>query len=136
MKPHEEQARRRLVGQWLHKTETDLEAAESLLKREPPLLYPSCFFCQQAAEKCLKGFLTWHQVEFPKTDSIRELLNLAKGVDPKLAQQLMEAATLTVYGVEVRYPGDLPEPSNDEATTALKLARKVRDAVMRALPLT
>jgi len=61
MKLPEEQARRRLVAQWLQKAETDLEAAESLLNREPPLLYPSCFFCQQAAEKCLKGLLTWHQ---------------------------------------------------------------------------
>ncbi len=75
-------------------------------------------------------------MEFPKTHSIRGLLNLVKSIDAELAQQIMTAATLTVYGVEMRYPGGLPDPDKDEATTALELARKVKDAVMRALPLT
>ena len=65
MQPIEEQARRRLLEQWLRKAETDLQAAQALLSHAPPLLYPSCFHAQQAAEKYLKAFLTWHQVEFP-----------------------------------------------------------------------
>ncbi|MCD6415630.1 MAG: HEPN domain-containing protein [Planctomycetes bacterium] len=136
MQPPEEQVRRELVSQWAHKAAQDIRAAESLLSEDSPLLYPSCFFSQQAAERRLKAFLTWRQVEFPKTHSIRQLLNLAKTVDPLLAKRLIGAATLTVYGVEVRYPGELPEPDSAEARTALDLAKKVRDAVLRALPLT
>lgn len=136
MKPPEERARRQLVGQWLRKAATDIEAAESLLSREPPLLYPSCFFCQQAAEKYLKGLLTWRQVEFPKTHVIGDLLDLLAKADASLAESLCDATTLNPYGVEVRYPGDLPEPSSAEATAALDLAKKVCDAVLRALPLT
>ena len=136
MKPHEEQSRRQLVGQRLHKADIDVDAADAMLSSERNLFYPVCFHCQQAAEKCLKAFLTWHQVEFPKTHSIRELLNVAKTVDPSLAEHLMEAATLTVYGVEVRYPSDVPEPDSAEAATAFDLAKNVRDAVLRALPLT
>ena len=136
MKPHEEETRRQLVAQWLHKAHTDVEAAAELLASERHLLYPACFHSQQAAEKYLKGFLTWHQVEFPKTHSIRALLNLVKGVDASLAHQMMDAATLTVYGVEVRYPGDLPEPDADETKAALALAQNVRHVVTRALPLT
>lgn len=133
MEPPEEQIRRELVGQWLHKAGVDLLAAEELLSSERLLLYPACFHCQQAAEKYLKAFLTWHRVEFPRTHSIRELLNLARPLDSRLAEHLVEAATLTVYGVEVRYPGDLPDPDPAEAATALDLARKVRDAVRRSL---
>jgi len=136
MGPREEQVRNKLVRQWLHKADTDLEAAEALLSQDPPFLYPSCFFSQQAAEKHLKALLTWHQVEFPKTHVIGELLDLLAEVDPSLAQSLADTTALNPYGVEIRYPGDQPEPDSVQATTALDLARKVRDAIMRALPST
>ena len=38
MGPREEQARKRLVAQWLAKAQTDLRAAEALLSHQPPLL--------------------------------------------------------------------------------------------------
>ena len=135
MTPSEDQTRRALVGQWLHKAQLDLEAAEELLSSKRNLHYPACFHCQQAAEKCLKGYLTWFQIEFPKTHSIRELLNLARAINGDLVERVKEASSLTTYGVEVRYPGDLPEPTRQEAETALALARSVRDEILRALPL-
>jgi len=133
MKLSEEQARIRLVRQWLQKAETDLQAAESLLSRNPPLLYPSCFFSQQAAEKSLKALLTWRKVEFPKTHVIGELLDLLASVDASLAERLAGATALNPYSVEVRYPGDLAEPDVAEAKRAFHLARKVRDAILRTL---
>jgi len=136
MKPPEEQVRRELAGQWLQKADTDLEAAEALLSRKPPLLYPACCFCQQAAEKYLKAFLTWHQVEFPKTHVIGDLLDLLAKADASLAERLAGATALNPYGVEVRYPGDMPEPDAAEAATAFDLAKKVRRAIYDALPLT
>jgi HEPN domain-containing protein len=134
MKLPEEEVRRRLVAQWLHKAETDLRAAESLLSQAPPLSLPSCFHSQQAAEKYLKAFLTWRQVEFPKTHAIERLLELAARADRQLAEELAETATLTLYGVEPRYHSDLPEPDLPEAAAALDLARKVRDVVLPKLP--
>jgi HEPN domain-containing protein len=79
MQPPEEQVRRRLVAQWTHKAEQDIRAARSLLAEKPPLLYPSCFRSQQAAEKYLKAFLVHHQVDFHKTHDIQEILDL---IDP------------------------------------------------------
>lgn len=115
------------------KGETDVAAAEELLHSPRRLLQPACFHAQQAAEKYLKAFLTWHQVDCPKTHSIRQLLSLVGDVDGALAEELREAAALTVYGVEARYPSDLPEPNTSEAAQAVATARKVRDGVMRAL---
>ena len=80
MPPTERQIRRDLVGQWVHKAEQDLKAAEILFRRKPPLLYPSCFHSQQAGEKYLKAFLTHNQIDFPKTHVIGELL-VQVGVD-------------------------------------------------------
>jgi len=57
-------------------TEQDLQASEVLLSAARPFPYPACFHAQQTAEKCLKAVLTWHQVEFPKTRAIEELLDL------------------------------------------------------------
>lgn len=133
MRPPEEGVIRKIVGDWIHKAEQDTKSAQALLSQDPPLLYPSCFHSQQAAEKYLKAYLTWRQVEFPKTHSIRQLLNLVTEVDEELATSLLPAAALTPYGVDVRYPGDIPEPNKRETEEALVLARKARDAVMQRL---
>ena len=134
MRPPEEEVIRKIVGEWKYNADQDIRSAEALLSQDPPLLYPSCFHSQQAAEKYLKAYLTWRQVEFPKTHSIREILSLVKTVNEELATYLLPAADLTPYGVEVRYPGDIAEPTQEETEEALALARKVRDNVLNVLP--
>jgi len=129
-----EEVKRILVEQWLAKAAQDLAAAEALLATNPPLLYPACFHAQQVAEKHLKAFLTFHQVEFPKTHSIGELLDLAARIAPELAANLRDAVALTPYGVELSYPGDAPEPDLAEARRALALAKQVGDTVLAQLP--
>jgi len=133
MRPPEEEVIRKIVGEWTRKAGEDIRAAETLLSQDPPLLYPSCFHAQQAAEKYLKAYLTQRQMEFPKTHSIRELLGLVRTLDEELADSLLPAAALTPYGIDIRYPGDTPEPSHEQAEEALALAGKVRDAVMTRL---
>jgi len=134
MQPREHEALKKIIHEWLHKADEDIRSAKALLAQDPPLLYPSCFHAQQSAEKYLKAFLTWHQVEFPKTHSIRELLKLVMTADKDLASHLQPAATLTPYGVEVRYPSDLPEVSQAHAQEAIELAEKVRQAILKSLP--
>ena len=134
MRPPENEVLHKLIADWGFRADQDIRASETLLAADPPCLYPACFHAQQAAEKYLKAFLTWRQVEFPKTRSIRELLDLAKTVDPLLAAALKSAASLTPYGVEMRYPGDQAEPSLGETRHAMNLAQQVRDAILPLLP--
>ena len=129
----EDEVRRKLVGQWVDKADQDLRAADALLQQVPRLAYPVCFHCQQASEKYLKAYLTCRQVEFGKTHNIRELLDLVASVDDEVSQELAAAATLTPYGVEARYPGDLPEPSEEDSKEALTLAHQVAEAVSKRL---
>jgi len=133
MRPPDE-VKREIVRQWVAKAEQDIKASEALLEAEPPFLYPSCFHAQQAAEKYLKAFLTWHQIEFPKTHAIEQLLDLAKQADAETAASLKDAAVLSPYGVDIRNPGEQPEPNLEETQQAVELARKVRNSVMNALP--
>ena len=133
MRPPEEAVIRKIVGEWIRKADQDTAYAQALRSQDPPLLYPSCFHSQQAAEKYLKAYLPWRQVEFPKTHSIREILNLVKTVDEELATDLLPAAALTPYGVEVRSPSNIPDPTRPETEEALSLAKKVCGAVARRL---
>lgn len=128
MQPTE--VKRILVVQWLDKAHQDLAAARMLIGSDAPLPYPACFHAQQAAEKFLKAFLTFHQIEFPKTHNIGELLNLAGKAAADLPTILTTAAALTPYGVELRYPGDAPAPDEAEAKSAIALAEKVRDEIL------
>jgi len=133
MKPPEE-VKREFVREWLRKGESDLLAARHLLSGGNELAYGAAFHAQQTAEKFLKAVLVWHQVEFPKTHDIGRLLDLVQTADPELARLTREAAALTRYGVEIRYPGDIPEPTMDEAGDAVALAERVHDAVRMHLP--
>jgi HEPN domain-containing protein len=132
MKPPDK-IRDEFVRQWLLKAEEDVNAAKSLITYGMTFLTTVCFHSQQAAEKYLKAFLTYHQVEFPKTHDIDELLDLVAGVNKKLAESLRDTIVLTNYGVDVRYPGDLPDVSSKEAQQAIQLAEKVRDSVLGLL---
>ena len=129
----EDKVRERLIGLWVDKAVQDLRAADALMQQTPPLSYPVCFHCQQASEKYLKAYLTHRQVEFGKTHNISELLDLVARVDDEIAQELEQAVILTPYGVETRYPGDLPEPSEKESREALMLAHQVCDTVMHCM---
>jgi len=132
MRPPEE-VKKEIVRQWLARAEQDMKAGEALLVAEPPFLYPACFHAQQAAEKYLKALLTWHQIEFPKTHAIEQLLDLVEDAETETASSLKDAVALTPYGVDIQYPGDQPEPNLEEAHEVVELARKVRDAVMDRL---
>jgi HEPN domain-containing protein len=128
-----EQAKRRLLREWLRKADADLAVAEHLLSDETPFHEAVCFHCQQAAEKYLKALLVWREVYFPKTHDLEELLDLADTVNQHVAAGLRDTIVLTPYGVELRYPGDRPDATSAQARQAVELARLVRDKVMPVL---
>jgi len=133
MTPHET-PKRNVLGEWLHRADRDIELAAHLLQESAPYTAAIAFHCQQAAEKYLKALLISWEIPFPKTHDIKALLNLIARKNATLAGSLQDAVVLTPYGVAARYPGDLPDPDENEAQEALALAEKVRGAVMRALP--
>lgn len=132
MRPLEE-VKREFTRQWLQKAEEDLAAAHYLLSGGTPFANAACFHAQQAAEKFLKAFLVWHQVEYPKTHDLDELLDLVARVDESLAGSLRNCTSLTDYAVDMWWPGDFPEASPADAVDAVKLAEEVREEIRHAL---
>src|SRR4030042_4844093 len=63
--------------EWIRKAESDFKTAAHLSESSPDLAEGTSFHSQQAAEKYLKAFLVWHQIEFQKTHDIETLLKLA-----------------------------------------------------------
>jgi HEPN domain-containing protein len=129
-----EDARARIVNEWRRKADADLAVAERLVSDETLFSNAVTFHCQQAAEKYLKALLTHWSIEFPKTHVLAKLIGLLETRDPALAASLLDVDGLTPYGVEQRYPGDRPDATLVEARDAVRLARKVRDAVLPLLP--
>lgn len=132
MKPPEE-VKRELVCQWLAKAEDDFRVAEHLVTEGAYFLGAVGFHAQQAAEKFLKALLVWHQVEFPKTHDLDELLDLAATVDSHLAESFRPIVVLTPYGVDARYPSDFPRITPVEAKKAVELATQARKIIRDAL---
>jgi len=134
MTPHES-ARRKVLAEWLRKADADLDLAEHLLDESAPYPGAIAFHSQQAAEKYLKALLVWRETPFPKTHDLQALLNLIRPADAALAESLREVIVLTPYGAELRYPGDRPDPTPEQARKAVALVQKVRRAVCATLPL-
>ncbi|MEK7404871.1 MAG: HEPN domain-containing protein [Acidobacteriota bacterium] len=80
-----------------------------------------------------ENFLISHQIDFPKTHNLGELLDLVARIDTALAERLRDATALNPYGVEYRYPGDFPESTQEDAEAAFGLAQKVRAAMIPKL---
>ncbi|HEV7784359.1 MAG TPA: HEPN domain-containing protein, partial [Thermoanaerobaculia bacterium] len=130
--PHEP-ARIEDTKAWLTKAWRDLQAGQFELVN-PALLGDVVFHAQQAAEKALKAFLTWHDIPFRKTHNIEEIGAAGIEIDASLSEAVNRAAPLTEYAWRFRYPGEPEEPAVDEATEALSLAREIYQAVLARLP--
>jgi len=131
-----EDARTRIVSEWLRKAGADLSVAERLLSDEMPFCNAITFHCQQAAEKYLKALLTCWGIEFPRTHVLANSIGLVETCDGALATSLLDAVVLTPYGVELRYPGDRPDATAAQAREAVDLARLVRDNILPLLPMS
>jgi len=118
---------------WVGRADDDLRVAEhtlGLADRCPFRLV--AYHAQQCAEKCLKGFLVLHGVDFPYTHNIARLLELC-AERAAWTQGLKDAEELTPFAITARYPGD-DEPVNEsDARRAVQIARRVRQSVRDAL---
>lgn len=116
----ETDAKRRELENWLTKSRHDLGSAGRLMEGDEPYLDTALYHCQQAAEKALEAFLTYHDIRFAFTHDLTPLVVLASPVEPRFQEWRAAADFLTPYGSRFRYPGAAMEPGREEAEDALR----------------
>ena len=122
-----------LVKRWLEKARRDLNTAHNCLDSSEPFPDIICFHAQQAAEKYLKAYLVYYEIEFPKTHSLEDLILLANRQDSSFLNLQDISCILTPYAVEVRY-GESEEPMIDDAIEAIEIAEQVKVFIFKRLP--
>jgi len=122
------------VHSWLIKAQQDLDASAWLLESPQALYGAAGFHCQQAAEKALKAYLTWHEQPFEKIHSLVALVGMCLKFSSSFDALRTAATNLTPFAVTTRYPGNLPDISAQEAREALDQARQIWNFVLARLP--
>lgn len=118
------------------------KAARDLLLAEHALTLPNdrcpfdlvCFHAQQAVEKYLKAVLILSQAKAPRTHDLAELAGLLPK-DFELTVSSHEIASLTPYAIQARYPAVGDEPDPEEASRAVDIARRLKEAIQKHFPL-
>ncbi|MGH7599101.1 MAG: HEPN domain-containing protein [bacterium] len=109
---------------WLTRARSNLIFGQ-VAKPEGVLWEELCFQLQQCVEKSIKAVLVQNEVVFPFIHNLSKLITLMKEDGIPWPDELDEAAELTVYAVETRYPGDIQPVTEEEHQQVLKIAERV-----------
>jgi len=128
------EARIQRTRAWLRYSRRDLAGARDMARpgsQASP--YQAAFWAQQAAEKALKGALTYIGVDFADTHRLNALAALLPADwDTRRASNAL--GDLSRYAVQTRYPDlGLPEPTVEDARRAITQAAAVQQAIRRDL---
>lgn len=96
----------------LQKAREDLSAAQVLVATEDQADHVIGFHLQQTVEKALKSVLASHAIEIPRTHDLGYLVELLRGIDREIPEQVASSDWLTPWGVLFRYD-DNPNDSLD-----------------------
>lgn len=116
------------IKQWLKKAKDDYDAYRVIIDSEYPLHAIAGFHLQQSSEKYLKAFLEYHEIRFARTHDIEYLLKLCAQISPEF--NTLTAAKLTDFAVDLRYPGFMHEPSENELKEALDASLQIQKLVL------
>lgn len=122
------------VKKWINYAEEDLHLAKHSLTLESGCPFRlTAYHAQQCAEKYLKAFLVFHQIDFPYTHSITRLLEICSSLIN--INEFTEAEMLTPFAITARYPGEDEEVTKEEALEAIRMADLVKDKIIIQLKL-
>ena len=113
------------VKEWMRRARSNLARTEAGSVNEYIVFEDLCFDAQQAAEKSLKALCIAEGIIFSRTHNIGHLLELLDEADMFIPEDILVARSLTEYAVEMRYPGDYEEATEEEYRKALATAKKV-----------
>jgi HEPN domain-containing protein len=119
----------KIIMEWKRLSDMDLSIANHLFELHRPMpIEGICFHAQQTAEKMLKCFLVYNEIEPPKIHDMRELIEMCIEIEDGFNVIYNESTSLTKYAVLPRYPAEL-ELEEADAERAIRYATKVGEYV-------
>jgi len=124
----------RIYWIWLRYSHNDLISARHLYNDlHPKQIEVACYLSQQGAEKAIKGYLFFKDIEPLRIHNLVELCQLCMQYDGAFESILDMCVELTPYGVAVRYPNELAVDENI-AKRAVDTAQQVYDFCVSKIP--
>lgn len=111
--------------EWLNRARSSLVKARIGLGTPEIYLEDLCFDAQQAAEKAVKAVLIHLGVRFPYIHDLVKLLGLVERSGQSVPASIRQAAGLSDYAVESRYPGLSEAVTRREYEEAIAIAEDV-----------
>jgi len=119
-----------IVTEWLRYAHNDLIVAKHCIEgMNPKQTEIASYHCQQCAEKALKAFLIYKDLDPPKIHDLKVLCKICQDIDASFAEIASQCAHLTPYGITVRYPDEL-SPNEDMVKHAINEAQQVYDLII------
>jgi HEPN domain-containing protein len=114
---------------WFRLAELDLKVAIHLHKNMYPTPNePICFNCQQAAEKYLKGFLVFNEIEPPGTHNLPVLQEMCEEICEDFSKLYNRCVFLNKFVALPCHPNEL-EITAEDVHTVLCYAKDIKDFV-------
>jgi len=125
--------RKEELQQWISIAKEDLNVAKFLAKKfHPKPLEKICNFCQQSAEKDLKGYLFDKDIEIMKTHDLSVLLGMCADINAQFVKFDKQCRYLTQFAIIPKYPHSL-QLTDDDAKAAIRFADDIKEFVVNLI---
>jgi HEPN domain-containing protein len=114
-----------LHQQWLDRARSNLERAKAGKLSRHILYEDLCFDCQQSVEKSLKALMVFKGISFEWTHNIGILIKTLEDNQIEITDDIKKSASLSVYAVRTRYPGEEEPVTKNDFHKALNMAELV-----------
>lgn len=119
----------KLAKEWFQKGSEDLDLAKFVFQ-ETEHFSRVCLLTQQTAEKYLKGYLAYHNVNPPKIHSLAALRKSCETHNKQLRDIINECKILDEYYIPARYPVSTPVNYDAaKAKEAIELAEQIIELI-------
>ena len=111
--------------EWLNRAKSNLARATADINLPNIYLEDLCFDAQQAAEKSIKALLLYRGITFPFVHDLAELVTVLQRNGQEVPPPIAEAARLTRFAVETRYPSLAEAVTREDYNRAVAIAAEV-----------
>jgi len=120
---------KKLFREWIDLADNDLGFARTAFNEFDRFYSQMCIQAHQATEKYLKGFLIFHEKNFPKIHDLSYLVKQCAKIDKEFKEHSDFCKRITDYYVYLRYPVTLPPRNRTEAEEAIEIAEEIGNLV-------